>query len=269
MIADDERLVATTVRWFVGAVIALMSCKERAGIDRMERPSPANVTGSASIVVADASLDTDRFDGNLRRWTRELDEEARDALASIFEPGAIEDPKKGEAVACIQLGTDGRIRAAELAEPSADAAFNDALKAKLAAAKAHSADHPIAEGAAPWLEDVSHQWLCSRYIPPVVVVPNVIEPNRIAGERRIAPTAATEREIVAAKVDPVTGHTPTANAAPADAVLGKPTLTTQPNATTAASSQWMDSCSGLATSGANLYVGDSGFNRVLRFSLSR
>ena len=64
-------------------------------------------------------------------------------------------------------------------------------------------------------------------------------------------------------------HAPTANAAPADAVLGKSTLTTQPNAAIAASSQWMGGCSGLAASGASLYVGDSGFHRVLRFSLSR
>lgn len=62
---------------------------------------------------------------------------------------------------------------------------------------------------------------------------------------------------------------PTANAAPANAVLGKPDLVAQPNAGTAASSQWMHGCSGLAVSGASLYVGDSANNRVLRFGLSR
>jgi hypothetical protein len=62
---------------------------------------------------------------------------------------------------------------------------------------------------------------------------------------------------------------PTANAAAADAVLGKPGLTTQPSATVAASAQWMHSCSGLAVAGTSLYVGDVVNNRVLRFALSR
>ncbi len=136
-------------RRFVGGLLgatALIGCKDRAGVERMEHPTPVNVTGSASSVAADASLDADRFDGTLRRWTTELGQEEWDALGPIFEPGAIEDPKKGEAVACIQLGADGRIRAAELAEPSADAVFNEAFKAKLGAAKAHSV--------AAWLEDL-------------------------------------------------------------------------------------------------------------------
>lgn len=62
---------------------------------------------------------------------------------------------------------------------------------------------------------------------------------------------------------------PAGNGPAADAVLGKAEFTTQPNASTPASDKWMRGCSGLAVSGANLFVGDSSFNRVLRFSLAR
>jgi hypothetical protein len=64
-------------------------------------------------------------------------------------------------------------------------------------------------------------------------------------------------------------HVPTTSGTAADAVVGKPTATTQPNASTAASASWMDSCTGVAVSGSSLFVGDSSFNRVLRFSLAR
>lgn len=62
---------------------------------------------------------------------------------------------------------------------------------------------------------------------------------------------------------------PTTNGAAADAVLGKPDATTQPNAGTAPSASWMAGCSGFGLAGASLYVGDDFNNRVLRFSLSR
>ncbi len=62
---------------------------------------------------------------------------------------------------------------------------------------------------------------------------------------------------------------PTGNAPAADAVLGKADFMVQPSASVPASDAWMRSCSGLAASGSSLYVGDSGFNRVLRFSLAR
>ncbi len=62
---------------------------------------------------------------------------------------------------------------------------------------------------------------------------------------------------------------PTGNAPAADAVLGKADFTVQPSASVPASDAWMRACSGLAVSGSSLYVGDSGFNRVLRFSLAR
>ena len=64
-------------------------------------------------------------------------------------------------------------------------------------------------------------------------------------------------------------HEPTTSGAAADVVLGKSTLTTQPNAGTAPSTSWMGGCSGLAVAGATLYVGDAFNNRVLRFALSR
>lgn len=62
---------------------------------------------------------------------------------------------------------------------------------------------------------------------------------------------------------------PSANASPADAVLGKPDLTTQPSASIPPSETWMRGCSGLGVVGASLYVGDAAHNRVLRFALSR
>lgn len=62
---------------------------------------------------------------------------------------------------------------------------------------------------------------------------------------------------------------PTQNGKAADAVLGKPDLMAQPNASTPPSAQWMGGCSGLAVGGTNLFVGDSTRNRVLRFGLSR
>jgi hypothetical protein len=60
---------------------------------------------------------------------------------------------------------------------------------------------------------------------------------------------------------------PTTNAAPADAVLGKPDLTSQPSASVPQSATWMHECAGLAIAGTSLYVADG--NRVLRFALSR
>jgi hypothetical protein len=62
---------------------------------------------------------------------------------------------------------------------------------------------------------------------------------------------------------------PTASATPADAVLGKPTMTEQPNAGTPASDAWMKSCHGISASGNSLYVSDQSNHRVLRFALSR
>jgi sugar lactone lactonase YvrE len=64
-------------------------------------------------------------------------------------------------------------------------------------------------------------------------------------------------------------HHPTGNGPTADAVLGKPDLTTEPNQSVPISDRWMGSCRGLATSGADLYVSDLLNNRVLRFPLSR
>ncbi len=62
---------------------------------------------------------------------------------------------------------------------------------------------------------------------------------------------------------------PTANATPADAVVGKPSFTEQPNAGTPASDAWMKSCQGLSASGTSLFASDQANHRVLRFSLSR
>jgi sugar lactone lactonase YvrE len=63
--------------------------------------------------------------------------------------------------------------------------------------------------------------------------------------------------------------TPSANGEPADAVLGKPDFTTPASAQDPITASSLAACDGVMTTGANLYVADSGHNRVLRFNLSR
>lgn len=62
---------------------------------------------------------------------------------------------------------------------------------------------------------------------------------------------------------------PTTNGEPADAVLGKPDFTTPASALEPITASTLGGCSGIASTGANLYVADSTHNRVLRFNLSR
>lgn len=62
---------------------------------------------------------------------------------------------------------------------------------------------------------------------------------------------------------------PTSNGEAADAVLGKPAFTSPASAQDPVSASSLAMCDGLATTGANLFVADSGHNRVLRFNLSR
>lgn len=62
---------------------------------------------------------------------------------------------------------------------------------------------------------------------------------------------------------------PTSNGESADAVLGKPDFTTPADAGAPVSAASLAMCDGLATTGVNLFVADSGHNRVLRFNLSR